>query len=38
MLPTEKCWISGEFTDECNCDFCEHKYECSGADENYDED
>lgn len=30
MLPTERCWQTGEFTDDCICDFCEHKDECSG--------
>ena len=39
MYPTERCWETGVFTDECVCEFCSHKYECSGySDENVDED
>ncbi len=30
--PTDKCWETGEYTDDCICDFCDHKYECSGYD------
>lgn len=30
MYPTELCWITGEFNDECTCEFCAHKEECSG--------
>jgi len=30
MNPTESCWVTGEYTDECECEFCRHKAECSG--------
>ena len=30
MEAPERCWETGEFTDECICEFCDHKYECSG--------
>lgn len=25
MYPTDLCWETGEFTDDCCCDFCEHR-------------
>jgi len=28
--PTEKCWETGEYNDECDCEMCDHKFECSG--------
>ena len=31
MYPTDKCWETGEYTDDCNCEFCDHKEECSRA-------
>ena len=24
MSPTELCWQTGDYTDECHCEFCEH--------------
>ena len=36
LFPTEKCWRTGIYTDECNCDFCEHQFECSAG--NIDDD
>ena len=27
---TEHCWATGEYSDECDCEMCEHKFECSG--------
>lgn len=38
LSPAEKCWETGEYIDDCICDFCSHKYECSGYDSNDDED
>ena len=29
---TERCWQTGEWSDECSCELCEHRYECSGSD------
>lgn len=26
----ENCWQTGNYTDECDCEFCMHKCECSG--------
>lgn len=26
----ELCWSTGNYTDECDCEFCSHKNECSG--------
>ena len=37
MDATEKCWITGIYSDECTCELCDHKHECSGY-ENHDED
>lgn len=36
MYPTELCWHTGNYTDDCECEFCEHKDECSGY-EDHDE-
>ena len=33
MSPTEQCWQTGDYTDECYCEFCEHSDECSGSDD-----
>lgn len=38
MYPTNLCWETGKFTDDCCCDFCEHREECSGYDKNDDDD
>lgn len=38
MYPTDLCWETGKFTDDCCCDFCEHREECSGYDKNDDDD
>ena len=38
MSPTEVCWQTGEFTPECECEFCMHKDECSGYEGEDDED
>lgn len=27
---TDLCWQTGNFTDDCECEFCEHKEECGG--------
>ena len=24
VSPTELCWQTGDYTDECHCEFCEH--------------
>lgn len=38
MEPTERCWETGNYTDDCICDFCSHKEECSGSDLHDDDD
>ena len=38
MNPTELCWQTGEYSDACICDFCDHKNECSGYDSHDDDD
>ena len=30
MTQTDICWQTGNYTDECDCEFCSHKQECSG--------
>ncbi len=30
MDPNELCWSKGNYTDECDCELCSHKNECSG--------
>ena len=37
MNPTDLCWETGVYTDNCICDFCEHKEECSGYEGNNDD-
>ena len=37
MNPTDLCWETGVYTDSCICDFCEHKEECSGYEDDDDE-
>lgn len=37
MYPTDICWQTGNYTDDCICEFCDHRYECSGYDNNDDE-
>lgn len=36
MTPNDLCWETGEYTDDCICDFCDHKYECSGYEDDND--
>ncbi len=36
MYPTDYCWLTGNYQD-CDCEFCEHKAECSGYCNNEDE-
>lgn len=40
MSPEEFCWNTGRYTDECQCEICMHRSECSagGEDEDDDED
>lgn len=35
--PTDRCWETGVYTDDCICDFCSHKEICSGYDYSDDE-
>lgn len=34
MYPTEVCWQTHNFTEDCECRVCEHKWECSGYEED----
>ncbi len=42
MSPTEICWETGYYTEECFCAYCEHRNECDALNYNdnnvYDED
>lgn len=41
MEANEICFRTGNYTDDCNCELCEHKEECSGyehGDDDYYED
>jgi hypothetical protein len=38
MYPTDLCLETGEYTDDCCCDFCTHREECSGYDGEDDDD
>lgn len=38
LNPMERCWQTGLYTDDCICEECDHKYECSGYDGDDDED
>ena len=33
----EICWKTGDYSDECFCEFCEHKHECSGYTDDNDD-
>ena len=30
MNANDNCWYTGNYTDDCECEFCSHKWECSG--------
>lgn len=34
MNPTDVCWETGNYTDDCICELCDHKDECSGYEED----
>lgn len=36
MEATERCWETGEYNDDCICEFCNHKDECSGYEDDDD--
>lgn len=36
VYPTELCWQTGDYTDDYECEFYEHKEECSGYEEDDD--
>ena len=36
--PTDKCWETGIFTDDCDCELCNHKHNCSGYEPAEDDD
>lgn len=38
MYPTDLCWETGEYTDDCFCDFCTQHEECSGYNGEGDDD
>lgn len=38
LNPNELCWQTGNYTDGCECEFCDHKEECSGYEDNEDDD
>ena len=33
----EHCWRTGVYSDDCECEFCSHKHECSGYKDDIDE-
>lgn len=37
MDPTELCWQTGNYTDNCDCELCDHQGECSGCENNDDD-
>ncbi len=38
MDATDHCWETGTYTDECICETCEHRHECSGFDDDNEDD
>lgn len=36
--PNEKCWETGNYTDNCDCYLCGHKDKCSGYDKEKEDD
>lgn len=40
MNPNDRCYQTGNYTDDCDCNLCSHQRECSGSDldeEEYDD-
>ena len=35
--PNDVCWETGNYTDCCDCELCEHKHECSGYEKDDDD-
>lgn len=38
MEPSELCWQTRNYTDDCICEFYDHKHECSGYEDDEDDD
>ena len=36
IMPSEICWQTGNYNDDCCCELCDHYLECSAS--GYDED
>ena len=36
-LANERCWETGNYSDLCVCDICEHSGECSGFEDEDDD-
>ncbi len=36
MEATERCWETDEYTDDCICELCDYKDECSGYEDDDD--
>lgn len=37
MNPNERCYQTGNYTEECDCNHCSHQRECNGAEEEGEE-
>ena len=37
MSPSDRCWATGCYTDDCICEICDHRFECSGYDDHEDD-
>ena len=38
MEAMDFCWETGTYTDDCICEVCEHRHECSGFNDHEDDD
>lgn len=38
MEPSDICWNTGSYIDDCICEICDHRFECSGYDDHEDDD
>lgn len=38
MHPSDICYATGNYTDDCVCEICDHRFECSGYNDDEDDD
>jgi hypothetical protein len=38
MYPSDICYATGNYTDDCVCEICDHRFECSGYNDDDEDD